>query len=52
MPDADALHALARDLAAGDLRTRVAEVLPLADAPRAHALAEAGGLRGKVVLAP
>jgi NADPH2:quinone reductase len=51
MPDADALHALARDLAAGDLRTRVAHVLPLADAARGHALAEAGGLRGKVVLA-
>jgi NADPH2:quinone reductase len=52
MPDPAALAALAGDLAAGDLRTRVAEVLPLADAPRAHALAEAGGLRGKVVLAP
>jgi hypothetical protein len=28
------------------------EVLPLAAAARAHALALAGGLRGKVVLAP
>jgi NADPH:quinone reductase len=51
-PDPVALGALARDLAAGTLRTRVAEVLPLGSAARAHALAEAGGLRGKVVLAP
>jgi len=51
-PDPDALSALARDLAAGSLRTRVAQVVALADAARAHALAEAGGLRGKVVLAP
>jgi NADPH:quinone reductase-like Zn-dependent oxidoreductase len=50
--DPDALRALADDLAAGTLRTRVAEVVALADAARAHALAEAGGLRGKVVLAP
>jgi NADPH:quinone reductase-like Zn-dependent oxidoreductase len=52
MPDPAALAALARDLAAGELRTRVAHVLPLAEAGRGHALAEAGGLRGKVVLAP
>jgi NADPH:quinone reductase len=52
MPDASALGALARDLGSGLLRTRVAHVLPLAEAARAHALAEAGGLRGKVVLAP
>ena len=50
--DAAALRALAADLEAGRLRTRVAEVLSLADAARAHALTEAGGLRGKVVLAP
>ncbi len=47
-----ALQALAADLEAGRLRTRVAEVLPLAQAARAHELNEAGGLRGKVVLAP
>jgi NADPH2:quinone reductase len=46
------LRALADDLVAGRLRTRVAEVLPLADAARAHELNEAGGLRGKVLLAP
>jgi NADPH:quinone reductase-like Zn-dependent oxidoreductase len=51
-PDSVALTALAEDLCAGRLRTRVAEVLPLAAAARAHALAQAGGLRGKVVLAP
>ena len=46
------LRALAEDLEAGRLRTRVAEVLPLEQAARAHELNEAGGLRGKVVLAP
>jgi NADPH:quinone reductase-like Zn-dependent oxidoreductase len=51
-PDPDMLRALAEDLAAGRLRTRVAEVVPLAEASRAHALNEAGGLRGKVVLQP
>jgi NADPH:quinone reductase-like Zn-dependent oxidoreductase len=50
--DPVALRALAADLEAGRLRTRVAEVLPLAQAARAHELNEAGGLRGKVVLAP
>jgi NADPH:quinone reductase-like Zn-dependent oxidoreductase len=52
MPDAAALRLLADALAAGDLRTRIAHVLPLAEAARGHTLAEAGGLRGKVVLAP
>jgi NADPH:quinone reductase-like Zn-dependent oxidoreductase len=46
------LRALAADLEAGRLRTRVAEVLPLAQAARAHELVEAGGLRGKALLAP
>jgi NADPH:quinone reductase len=46
------LRSLAADLAATRLRTRIAEVLPLAEAARAHALNEAGGLRGKVVLRP
>jgi len=50
--NAEQLRALTADLEAGRLRTRVAEVLPLAQAARAHELAEAGGLRGKVVLAP
>jgi NADPH:quinone reductase-like Zn-dependent oxidoreductase len=50
--DAEQLRALAADLEAGRLRTRIAAVLPLAEAARAHELNEAGGLRGKVVLAP
>jgi NADPH:quinone reductase len=50
--DPESLRALSADLAAGRLRTRIAEVLPLEHAARAHALNEAGGLRGKVVLAP
>jgi NADPH2:quinone reductase len=50
--DPDALRALTTDLAEGRLRTRIAEVLPLAQAARAHELNEAGGLRGKIVLTP
>ena len=50
--NAEQLRALTDDLEHGRLRTRIAEVLPLADAARAHALNEAGGLRGKVLLAP
>jgi NADPH2:quinone reductase len=50
--NAEQLRALTADLEAGRLRTRIAEVLPLAQAARAHELAEAGGLRGKVLLAP
>jgi NADPH:quinone reductase len=50
--DPASLRWLTTDLVDGRLRTRVAEVLPLVEAARAHALNEAGGLRGKVVLAP
>jgi len=45
---AEAVAAMAR----GDLTTTVAAVLPLADAPRAHALVETGHPGGKVVLVP
>jgi len=45
---AEAVDALAR----GDLMTTVGAVLPLADAPRAHALVESGRAGGKVVLVP
>jgi NADPH2:quinone reductase len=51
-PDQAMLTRLAKDLAAGRLRTRVAHVLPLEEAARGHELAEAGGLHGKVVLRP
>jgi NADPH:quinone reductase len=50
-PDAAGLTELGAGLAAGRLVTRVAEVIPLAEAARAHALAERGGARGKLVLA-
>jgi NADPH2:quinone reductase len=50
--NAEQLAALTADLEAGRLRTRIAEVLPLEQAAHAHELNEAGGLRGKVLLAP
>jgi NADPH:quinone reductase-like Zn-dependent oxidoreductase len=49
-PNREALVALSRKLAAGELRTRVARVLPLEQAAEGHRLTEAGGLHGKVVL--
>ena len=49
-PRAAMLGDLATQVATGRLLTRVARELPLGDAPHAHQLAEAGGLRGKVVL--
>jgi NADPH:quinone reductase len=51
-PDRAELTRLAEELAAGRLRTRVAQVLPLEEAARGHELVEAGGLQGKVVLRP
>jgi NADPH:quinone reductase len=50
--DPAALRELAAEFAAGRLQTRVAEVLDLGEAARAHRLVEEGGLRGKVVLRP
>jgi NADPH:quinone reductase len=49
-PNAAALRELSAKLAAGELKTRVARVLPLEQAAEGHRLAEAGGLHGKVVL--
>ena len=51
-PDREALRDAIAQVASGRLRTRVAHVLPLAEAERAHRLVEAGGLHGKVVLVP
>jgi NADPH:quinone reductase-like Zn-dependent oxidoreductase len=51
-PDRRSLLRLTADVADGLLQTRVAHVLPLAEAARAHELAEAGGHRGKILLAP
>jgi NADPH:quinone reductase len=50
--DAAALREMARLLGEGVLKTRVARVLPLAEAAEGQRLAERGGLRGKVVLRP
>jgi NADPH:quinone reductase-like Zn-dependent oxidoreductase len=50
-PNRSALVDLSRELAAGELRTRIAKALPLDEVAEGHRLAEAGGLRGKVVLA-
>jgi NADPH:quinone reductase-like Zn-dependent oxidoreductase len=50
--DGARLADLAALVDAGQLTPRVAETLPLAQARRAHELAESGGLRGKVVLTP
>ena len=44
------LAELTRRAADGELRTRVAEAVELAQAAEAHRLVERGGLRGKVVL--
>jgi NADPH:quinone reductase-like Zn-dependent oxidoreductase len=50
--DQPALRELVQDVASGRLRTRVAATYPLAEAAEAHRRAEAGGLRGKLVLVP
>jgi NADPH:quinone reductase-like Zn-dependent oxidoreductase len=44
------LQALAEEMASGALQTRIAEVMPISEAPEAHRRGEAGGLRGKLVL--
>ena len=49
-PDAEQLAALAVDLAAGRLRTRVAGTYRFGAAAQAHRLAGTRGLRGRVVL--
>ncbi|MFC4147250.1 NADP-dependent oxidoreductase [Micromonospora mangrovi] len=49
-PDADRLAALLAALANGRLASRVADTVPLSDAPSAHRRAAEGGVRGKLVL--
>jgi NADPH:quinone reductase-like Zn-dependent oxidoreductase len=51
-PDYAALEALTALYEEGRLRVEVAAAIPLSDAPRAHRLGEAGGVRGKIVLVP
>ncbi|MDX6255552.1 MAG: hypothetical protein QOJ11_1886 [Frankiales bacterium] len=46
------LDVLARMLAAGELRTTIAAVLPFEEAPKAHELVDSGHAGGKVVLTP
>jgi NADPH:quinone reductase-like Zn-dependent oxidoreductase len=48
--DRELLAKVVGQLAAGELRTRVAATMPLIEAAEAHRLVEAGGLRGKIVL--
>ncbi|MFB9185462.1 zinc-binding dehydrogenase [Dactylosporangium sucinum] len=50
--DSAVLADLLARLASGALRTRIADRLPLAGASEAHARAEAGGFRGKLMLLP
>jgi NADPH:quinone reductase-like Zn-dependent oxidoreductase len=50
-PDAEQLAWLVELHRSGKLRIPVAQTLPLADASQAHRLQEAGGLRGKLILA-
>jgi NADPH:quinone reductase len=50
-PDGTVLAGLAADAAAGRLRIRVAEIVALGAAARAHQIAERGGYRGKLLLA-
>jgi NADPH:quinone reductase-like Zn-dependent oxidoreductase len=49
-PNSSHLTEIARLIDAGTLAPVIAEVLPLADAARAHSLSEAGHVRGKLVL--
>ncbi|MDG9719034.1 zinc-binding dehydrogenase [Streptomyces sp. DH24] len=46
------LDALARHVEAGRVTLRIAHVLPFEEGPRAHALLEKGGTRGKILLVP
>jgi NADPH:quinone reductase-like Zn-dependent oxidoreductase len=48
--DRDLLADLVEQVAAGRLRTRVADTMPLTEAADAHRRVLAGGLRGKIVL--
>ncbi|MEU6753608.1 NADP-dependent oxidoreductase [Spirillospora sp. NPDC046719] len=51
-PDHTALEALTALVEDGLLRPHVAQVLPLADAAKAHELVESGSTQGKIVLTP
>ncbi|MFF2863702.1 NADP-dependent oxidoreductase [Streptomyces rubiginosohelvolus] len=50
--DGAMLHTLARHVEARRLPLRIAHTLPFEEGPRAHALLEKGGTRGKILLTP
>jgi NADPH2:quinone reductase len=50
--DREALRSIVDRFAAGELRTRVAQTVPLDQADEAHRLAERSGRQGKIVLVP
>ena len=49
-PSSEQLARIAELVAAGDVRVEIAEIFPLAEVQRAHALSESGHTRGKIVL--
>ena len=49
-PDPDGLKALAALVAEGEVKPQVGDVLPLAEAAKAHRISETGHVRGKIVL--
>jgi NADPH:quinone reductase-like Zn-dependent oxidoreductase len=49
-PSSEQLTQIAELVAAGEVRVEIAEVLPLSEIGRAHALSESGHTRGKIVL--
>jgi NADPH:quinone reductase len=50
--DSSQLLRAAKAVMSGEVKLEVQHKVPLAEAPRAHQLAEAGGLTGKIVLVP
>ncbi|MFJ9621175.1 zinc-binding dehydrogenase [Streptomyces sp. NPDC101181] len=50
--DGAMLDTLARHVESGRLPLRIAHTLPFQEGPRAHALLEKGGTRGKILLTP
>lgn len=51
-PDTDALAEFVRLIDAGDLRVDIAERVPLSELPELHRRADAGEVRGKIVVIP
>lgn len=49
-PSAEQLTRIAGLVATGDVHVEIAETIPLAEVQRAHALSEAGHVRGKLIL--